>query len=97
MSGRSFERPRIFADGIVSYPKKGWEPPPPIEGYRRKSENARSADAWTFVPEWPACVHRTIEYVEKPCGAINVVARCKMYPDPVFFPFCQSCGRREVG
>jgi hypothetical protein len=93
---RSFDRPRIFADGTIAYPKRGWEPPPPIDGYHRKSTNTRSSDAWVFIPDWPPCKCRSIEYVEKPCGAINVIAHCKRWPTPVLHPFCRACDKREA-
>ncbi len=48
--------PRILEDGTIIYPKKGKEPPPCLDGYRRKAE--QGADAWVLIPLWRDCKFR---------------------------------------
>jgi hypothetical protein len=48
--------PRILDDGTIIYPKKGKEPPPCLEGYRRKAE--QGPDAWILIPLWRDCDFR---------------------------------------
>jgi hypothetical protein len=91
---RSFGRARIMADKSVVYPKKGFEPPPPLEGYERDVGNA-----WRFIPLWPACKHRTQVIGHKPCGALSIVTRCMCAECPLFkqsitLSSCTSCESR---
>jgi len=91
---RSFGRARIMSDGSVIYPKKGWEPPPPLEGYDRDPGNA-----WRFLPLWPACKHRSQIIGVKPCGALRIVARCMCSSCPLFksevkLADCSACQLR---
>lgn len=83
-------RPRIFADGTIAYPKRGWEPPLVPAGYRRKSDDLRSSDAWVFLPVLNPCKHRskTIKYSR--CGAAQVVYDCQ-FLGQVQPPQCQGC------
>jgi len=69
-------RPRIMTDGVIAYPKRGWEPPPIPVGYRRKSEDLKSSDAWIFLPVLPVCLdrHQEIEYGH--CGACKITYFC---------------------
>lgn len=74
----SFGRPRTQPDGSIVYPKKGWEPPPPIEGYERDPGNK-----WRFVPKWPECEFRQKIMLRKPCGAVDVKMVCKCVDCPL--------------
>lgn len=65
-------------DGTLVYPKQGWEPPPVPAGYRRKSNDLHSPDAWAFEPVLPACNLRTREISFTPCGAAKVVYFCRL-------------------
>ncbi len=88
-----YTRPRIFPDGTIIYPRRGWEPPPPIPGYIRKGNNPRSPDAWTFLPLWSACPHR-IEKVKKRenCQCLMIYHVCDLNEDiPVTTQLCSNC------
>ena len=93
---RSFGKGRFMPDGSLTYPKKGWEPPPDLEGYTRDPGNA-----WRFLPLWPVCLDRTrTAYIQK-CGAYNVImtchsAECPANGEKVTLSLCQGCPfRRE--
>lgn len=94
---RSFGKGRFMPDGSIVYPKKGWEPPPDIEGYRRDPGNA-----WVFLPLWPACADRTRTAYMKKCGAYCVIMTCESQECPakgqqVTFNQCRDCPfRREA-
>lgn len=84
-----------MSDGSVVYPKKGFEPPPPIDGYERDPGNE-----WRFKPLWPACKARTQVIGHKPCGAIHIVTRCMCTACPLFkgvvsLGDCEGCSVRE--
>jgi len=83
-------RPRIFADGTLVYPKRGWEPPPVPAGYRRKVSNLRSPDAWIFLPVLEACEHREKSITYAACGAAQIKYHCALHGQ-VQPPQCQSC------
>jgi hypothetical protein len=70
-------RPNKAVDGVLTYPQRGWEPPPEIAGYRRKSNNLKSPDAWTFIPILPPCEYRSIKEKIGQCGAISIKYFCK--------------------
>jgi hypothetical protein len=73
----TYTQPHRLDDGTLIYPRRGWEPPPPIEGYRRKSNNPRSADAWIFVPCWSDCKFRRSEQVKKEgCRCVTFFHTC---------------------
>lgn len=74
----SYIRPRKLDDGTVIYPKRGWEPPPLIPGYVRKSNNPRSADAWIFIPTWNFCEYRKEFIVQREnCRCETLIHRCQ--------------------
>lgn len=86
-----FGRARVQPDGSIMYPKRGWEPPPPIEGYERDPGNK-----WKFLPLWPLCGFRQRVMVTKPCGAVNVKMVCKCKDCPLFqhditLSNCEGC------
>jgi hypothetical protein len=85
-------KPRIFADGQIAYPKRGWEPPPVPLGYRRKSDDLRSSDAWVFLPVLPPCDHRKSIITYSACGAAKIRYECalKHNTDP-----CQTCPEKK--
>lgn len=91
--------PRKLANGVVVYPKRGWEPPPPIEGYRRKSTNPRSNDAWVFIPEWMDCPFRVEEIRRREnCRCLTLVNTCthpKMQGRVVGTAICEACTLRD--
>lgn len=70
-------RPHKASDGTISYPKRGWEPPPIPDGYQRKSTNLKSSDAWIFIPILPPCQHRTVVVETGHCGAQAYKYSCR--------------------
>lgn len=70
-------KPVKAANGTLSYPKRGWEPPKVPAGYRRKTTDLKSADAWIFVPILKPCEHRTHETKTGSCGAQAIEYFCK--------------------
>lgn len=70
-------RPNKAADGTIIYPQRGWEPPSIPAGYRRKTTDLKSADAWTFIPLMEPCEHRTMETETGHCGAQSIKYFCK--------------------
>lgn len=87
-------RPRVFEDGTIVYPKRGWEPPPVPEGYRRKTGDLRSPDAWVFLPVLDACTHRTKKINYSACGAAQVTYHCTLF-GRVKPPQCQRCTEKR--
>ena len=88
-------RPRKLIDGSIMYPKRGWEPPPPIPGYTRKSNDPRSADAWVFIPDWNSCEYRK-EYIvqRKGCRCETLVYKCQQESQiglQVNTDICETC------
>jgi hypothetical protein len=70
-------RPNKATDGTLTYPQRGFEPPPVPAGYRRKTANLKIADAWTFIPILKPCGHRTHETETGSCGAQSIKYFCK--------------------
>lgn len=83
-------RPRILKDGTITYPKKGWEPPPVPDGYQRKGSNLQSSDAWVFVPVLQECPHRSFHVAYTVCGAAKLTYQCALHGD-VNSIECHSC------
>lgn len=82
----------MHSDGSIEY-KKGstaFEPPSPIEGYERDSENQ-----WLFKPLWESCTwrHYKVAYKKK-CRCIDLIARCTVNMHWVRFEDCQKCQAR---
>lgn len=74
---RSFKEPKLMPDGSIVYEKVGWEIPPPHPGYRRKSNDPNSPDAWVFVPLALPCLDRMmINHIKPSCGCLQVNAIC---------------------
>lgn len=89
-----FGRARVQADGSILYPKRGWEPPPPMEGFERNPTNP-----WHFLPKWPECQSRQQVLMQKPCGAIDVKMICKnqeaeAFHTDVTVQTCEGCPHR---
>jgi hypothetical protein len=93
---KSFGRARMLPNGVVEYAKKGWEPPPDLDGYERDPGNA-----WRFLPKWPACKKRIQTVNMKSCGAINVLTvcandKCEHKQKEVTFAICSACPLRVL-
>ena len=80
-------RPRLLEDGSIAYPSKGWEPPPDIEGYRRKP-----GDPWIFEPTWKQCEHRKQKEVKRlACGCITYEHFCGLDGELATRLKCETC------
>lgn len=92
-------RVEVLADGTIVYERKpgDFEPPRDHKGYRRKSDDLRSDDAWVFIPEWPHCPHRELNQTRKTgCGCLLIEMTCKdnrspYYRELVELEMCQGC------
>jgi hypothetical protein len=84
-------RPRLLADGVIAYPKRGWEPPPVPDGYKRKGTNLRAADAWIFIPVMEPCIYRKQEITYTACGAAKTTYHCRAHDRTVTQANCQTC------
>jgi hypothetical protein len=98
---RSFKQPKLLADGTLVYEKTGWERPVPPAGYKAKSNDRDSPDAWVLVPIWPRCVDRKFSNNMKPCGCVNVVQVCNSreastYLQIVTPDVCEQCPLRRT-
>jgi len=87
-------RPHRMSDGTLVYIKKGWEPPAVPEGYRRKSNNLKSPDAWILIPVLPPCETRESTEEMGRCGAIKIMYHCRgaRIHD---LTTCHKCTRRK--
>ena len=90
LANRPHLKPRIFENGTIAYPKRGWEPPPVPAGYRRKVDDLRSSDAWIFLPDLSPCKNRSKVIKYSACGAANIQYQCELF-DHVQPPTCQQC------
>jgi hypothetical protein len=93
---RDFGQPSVLPGGVLVYKQTGWEPPPPHHGYRRKSDDIKSPDAWTFIPLWPPCRYREMHNAVRPCGCLQINASCicphaEHNGQPVTISLCQAC------
>ena len=84
-------RPRELPSGELVYPKRGWEPPPVPDGYRRKTSNLQSSDAWTMVPVLSDCKHRTKQVKYGSCGAAYFQYYCDLHAVEVTAKKCLRC------
>lgn len=87
-------RPRLLPDGVIAFPKRGWEPPAVPDGYQRKSEDLRSPDAWIFLPVLAACKHRVRSIEYSPCGNARVNFTCQLSGCRVI-TYCNTCENRD--
>ena len=83
---------QMHPDGSIEYKKdpEAFEPPSPINGYERASENQ-----WLFRPLWESCMwrHYKVAYKKK-CRCIDLIARCTVNMHWVRFEDCQKCQAR---
>jgi len=83
---------QMHADGSIEYEKglDSFEPPSPINGYERDSENR-----WLFKPLWESCTwrHYKVAYKKK-CQCIDILAKCAINMHWVTFEDCQKCRAR---
>lgn len=97
IAASTFGRARRLPDGSLLFKKKGWEPPPVPEGFKRDPKNA-----WHFVPTFPLCEFRIQTHRMKPCGAIDMITVCNCPDCPlrqntVVESQCNACTFRKEG
>jgi len=90
----SGEPPTITPDGTLIYVQRGWQPPPCPPGYRRRSNNLKTPDAWVLEPLKPLCDHLRLVIGEQgACLCRRVVPTC-VYQGrslKVTSQTCQTC------
>jgi len=88
----NLDRISSHADGSLEYEKglDDFEPPSPIDGYERDSENL-----WLFRPLWESCTwrHYTTMFKQK-CQCIDVLAKCSVSGHWVKYEDCLKCQSR---
>jgi len=85
-------RPRRMPDGSLVYPKRGWEPPPSIMGYHRKSNDPKTVDAWVFIPDFDFCEYRIEEEIKREgCGCITYTYVCGCPQETRTSTACKTC------
>jgi hypothetical protein len=89
-------KPRIMKDGSIVYPMRGYEPPPSIQGYTRKSNDPRSNDAWIFIPDFKTCKYRKEQEVLKPtCNCYTFISICTLSGLEINTTTCETCPHRH--
>lgn len=88
---RTFKQPRILEDGTMIYEKVGFEPPSLPPGYKRKSDDPHSEDAWVLVPLWPSCKHRESIWQPAPCGCMGLLTFCTKLNQSAPYERCKGC------
>ncbi len=86
--------PRILDDATIVYEKVGWEPPPVPPGYKRKSDDFKSRDAWILVRIEPMCKHCKLVQIRKPgCDCLRIVPTCTYHgkSENIQLDQCSSC------
>ncbi len=81
---------------IITYTKTDEmiEPPPLPVGYKRKSNDPHSPDAWVMIPLGPPCMH--MDFLEAPsqggCGCIRVKVVCSLNQQEISdVELCKQC------
>lgn len=98
---RDYPEPRIMEDRSLVYQRVDKKPPSVPAGYRRKSEDLSSDDAWVFIPDWPVCEDREMASTLQKCGCIKMDAMCasracNRYGLPVTPDICAQCPLRRA-
>lgn len=101
-----YRQPKLLTDGTLVYERPADDGyfhalPDVPTGYKRKSTDKASDDAWVFVPLWPKCLDRKYANKMKPCGCIEMVQvcnsqSCEYNGKPVTTTICEACPLRRV-
>lgn len=92
---KDFQEPVLNADGSITYPKTGWEPPRCPKGFEKTN------DPWTFRPLWAPCADRQLIGRKLSCGCIEFSALCGSAASVkagqlVVLSDCEACPVRKV-
>ncbi len=82
--------------GTLIYTRTHWEPPPCPPGYRARSSDQNSNDAWILEPIDVVCKH--LELVPSDtgaCGYQRAAKRCKLVQSFIGQRSCSICPRKE--
>lgn len=91
------EPPVITLDGTLIFAQTGWEPPPVVPGYQRKSSDLTSDDAWVLAPLEPICKHLELKVAERgSCGYHRIARKCKLVQSFIGQRTCTKCPKKEV-
>lgn len=82
--------------GTLIYARMGWEPPPCPPGYRSRSSDAESDDAWILDPIGEVCKHLELVPADTgACGYRRIARRCKLVESFIGPRTCMTCERKE--
>jgi len=86
------DRVGVTPEGNIKYKigLDGWQPPNPIDGFRRDAEND-----YLFLSQWESCTwrHYSISFKTN-CKCIDVIARCGKSARLTDFAKCEQCEDR---
>lgn len=91
---KDFAEPTLNADGSITYPKTGWEPPRCPKGFEKTD------DPWTFRPLWAPCADRQLHARKLSCGCVELDGICGSGASPkngqlVVLNDCEACPARR--
>ncbi len=81
-------------NGVLIFPKEGWECPADVPGFERVSNDPHSEGAWTFKPLWPSCPWRLAQVQKLPgCSQqkVNVTMSCLKSKQTLKLDDCKNC------
>jgi hypothetical protein len=90
--------PKIHDDGSIVYEKTNWEPPPVPPGYKRKSDDLTSPDAWVLVRTEPLCEHcKLVQLHRESCDCVRVIPTCtyRGKAQNIQLDQCDACPNRK--
>ena len=82
--------------GTLIYTRTQWEAPPTPPGYRSRSSDAESDDAWILDPMDVVCRHLELVPADRgSCGYQRVARRCRLIDSFVGARTCMTCEKKE--
>ena len=87
-------KPRINADGTISYPKRG-KPPTAPDGYEPDP-----GDPFKFIPKAVKCRFRLRKPFVMPCGKVTMIYVCNskdcvVFNERIEYQDCIGCEHKE--
>ena len=79
-------------NGDLIYPKKGKQPPDPIEGYM-----ADEKDSWVHHRIYKSCKYRSFVNTPTPCGVKRYTYFCALDNFITQWNKCNTCSRAVMG
>lgn len=90
--------PVIQEDGTVVYTMVGWEPPAVPPGYKRKSTDLTSPDAWVLIRTEPLCKFCKLKTFKRAsCNCVRIVPTCTYHgkSENIKLDQCKSCPNKK--